>query len=176
MESPEIEEWRSCHEFYEVSNLGNIRSIDRAGVRLNDSECVLKGRVLNQAINSNGYRIIKLYKNGTYITIAVHILVARAFVENADGKPEVNHKDLDKLNNNSTNLEWMTHEENMLHGSLALLLGSKNTNSKLKESDIVTIRKLIRDGSSMCSVGKMYGVDSSTISQIHHRKTWRHVE
>jgi hypothetical protein len=176
MESPEIEEWRCCHTNYEVSNLGNIRSVDRCGIRLNDSVCNLRGRILRPSINSNGYRTIKLYKNGAYITIAVHILVAKAFIANPDNRPEVNHKDLDKLNNRSTNLEWVTHDENMVHGSLSLLPGSKNTNSKLKESDIVTIRRLVAGGKSMHSVGQLYKVNSSTISQIYHRKTWRHVE
>ena len=49
----------------------------------------------------------------------MHILVALAFIENTDGKPCVNHIDLDKSNNHVSNLEWATHHENASHFSLS---------------------------------------------------------
>lgn len=57
----------------------------------------------------------------------VHRLVAQHFIENTENKPEVNHKDWNKQNNNDWNLEWCTKSENQLHRHRILL----RTNSKI---------------------------------------------
>lgn len=64
---------------------------------------------------SKGYEIVDLYKNGKRKTVRVHRLVAEAFIPNNDNKPEVNHIDGNKHNNNVDNLEWVTKKENCRH-------------------------------------------------------------
>lgn len=61
------------------------------------------------------YLQVQLNKNGIGITKTIHRLVAQAFVPNPSNKPEVNHIDGNKLNNNAYNLEWVTSSENSIH-------------------------------------------------------------
>lgn len=89
---------------YEVSNLGNVRSL-----KFNPP------KIIYQTTTNVGYKQVKLYKNGTYKHFGVHRLVAIAFVDGYEEKLEVNHKDLNKSNNIYTNLEWSTRRENQKH-------------------------------------------------------------
>lgn len=80
------------------------------------------GRVINSRGNEkalkslrNGYASVDLYDNGTRTIKRVHRLVAEAFIPNPDNKPDINHKDGNKLNNSVSNLEWVTKSENMRH-------------------------------------------------------------
>lgn len=58
---------------------------------------------------------MRLTKDGKAKTFSVNRLVALMFVPNDLGKPEVNHKDTNKLNNHASNLEWCTTKENIQH-------------------------------------------------------------
>ena len=77
-----------------------------------------KIRELKQRKNyKSKYCYVTLYKNGKATVIYVHRLVAQAFIPNPDNKPEVNHIDENKTNNQVSNLEWVTHKENINHGT-----------------------------------------------------------
>lgn len=65
----------------------------------------------------------------------IHQLVAKTFIKNVHGKPCINHKDGNKLNNHKNNLEWVTHSENNKH---AYTLGLK----KISESGKERIRQI----------------------------------
>ena len=68
-----------------------------------------------QRIDRGGYLTVRLSKKGKDSTIYVHRLLGFAFIPNPDAKPMINHKDGNKLNNCISNLEWVTHSENMAH-------------------------------------------------------------
>lgn len=74
-------------------------------------------KFLSPGVDKFGYCIVVLCKNGKRKTCKVHRLVAEAFLANPDGKPQVNHKDENKTNNNIINLEWMTAVENINYGT-----------------------------------------------------------
>lgn len=70
---------------------------------------------LSKRIDKYGYYVVTFKINKKTVSRYVHRLVAQAFVKNKDNKPQVNHKDSNKLNNSVTNLEWVTQLENNLH-------------------------------------------------------------
>lgn len=113
--------WRDIpgyEKLYQVSNLGRVKSL---GNKSNHKKPTIK-----QLQFRNNYYSITLYKNGKTKTTGVHRLVAQAFIPNPDGKPEINHKDENKLNNKIDNLEWVTKKENINYGKGADIRNSKN--------------------------------------------------
>jgi hypothetical protein len=101
---------------YEVSTSGEVRSIDRVVVMPNRwGPCPrkLKGRVLRTFCGGAGYRMVQLGLHGP--KKYVHRLVVDAFVSPDQARPDVNHIDGDKTNNDLSNLERVTKSENMLH-------------------------------------------------------------
>ena len=95
---------------------------------------------------------------------------------------EVNHKDGNRANHHPSNLEIVTHRENTLHSFRELghrvkeQRGVKNTSATLDEESVLQIRSLCKNRTlSQSRVAEMFGVSQRSISDIHLRKTWRHV-
>lgn len=130
--------WKKLDEVYEVSEYGDIRSVDRV-IKRGGRKHSIKGQTLNHNICRNGYHRVGLNKNGNRRYKAVHRLVAELFVENPDSKPEVNHIDGDKSNNHYTNLEWVTRSENMKHGYETGLIAHLSENSKSQRKGVIKI-------------------------------------
>lgn len=107
-----MEEWREIINFpnYSVSNLGNVKN--------NKTNKVMKINV------KGGYCHISLKNETSKKTFKVHRLVASAFIPNPENKSDVNHEDKNKLNNNVSNLTWMTRKENCQHKSIGLVYSS----------------------------------------------------
>ena len=94
-----------------------------------------KMRELKQRIDRDGYMQVGLRKNGKFYSKTVHRLVAQAFIPKPDNKPEVNHIDEDKTNNHVSNLEWMSHKENLNHGSRNERASKTNSDGRFKGSN-----------------------------------------
>lgn len=113
-----MEVWKDIKDyegFYQVSNKGRIRSLDRPVLQRNSSIQIKKGLVLKLAKNHKGYPMVSLSKNNKKDFKSVHRLVALTFIENPDKKEQVNHIDGNKENNCLSNLEWVTASENIRH-------------------------------------------------------------
>lgn len=99
---------------YEVSNLGNVKSVERKSwngfTLIRQPEIILK-----TGNNGKGYLFVNLSKDNKVKQFYVHRLVAIAFIKNEEDKPQVNHIDGNKANNNVENLEWLTCSENNKH-------------------------------------------------------------
>lgn len=145
---------------YEVSNLGNIKSLK--------SNKFLKGSFDNQ-----------FYKRVTFFDkkcFKIHRLVALAFIPNPENKPQVNHINGIKTDNRVENLEWCTGLENMQHAYnnnlVPLMKGEKNGRSKLTEKQILDIRK---STDTVKNLSYIYNVSTSLLYQIRLRKQWKHI-
>ena len=101
--------------FYQISNLGNVKSLERVVDKGNGILQHRKERIMNKRESIDGYYIAKLNVNKKSTSIAIHILVARHFIDNPNNYPEVNHKDCNRKNNQVDNLEWCTHQQNVEH-------------------------------------------------------------
>lgn len=161
----EEETWISVTDYeglYEVSTLGNIRSLDRV-VKTKRGLKSYKGKKLNPSKSSAGYKEIRLYKVGVGKTFLVHRLVAIEFLPNPNGYPIINHKDGDKLNPEVGNLEWTTYETNNLHAYSSRLNQNKK---KLNPNDIVEIKELYKSRvMTQSEIAKKYAVSQNTISR-----------
>ena len=112
----EKEIWKSVvgyEGYYEVSNLGNVRSVDRIVKNKNNTTKIIKGKNHKLTVAQSGYISIALYKNCEQKVYRVYRLVAEAFIPNPQNLPQINHIDENKENNNVENLEWCTGSYNV---------------------------------------------------------------
>ena len=100
------------YEYYEISNMGNIRSIDRVQYGKNGHRYNFKGKIRSLYTHPLGYKYVTLKKDGVAKRLPVHRLVAKTFIPNPQNKPCVNHIDNNPSNNRVDNLEWCTNKEN----------------------------------------------------------------
>ena len=109
--------WRPIEGYqdkYMVSNLGRVKSIAR---EVNNHTGIIHKpeRILSCRKDKKGYVRVYLDDNKKTKFVPIHRLVAIAFIPNPKEKPQVNHIDGVKANNNVENLEWVTNQENQLH-------------------------------------------------------------
>jgi hypothetical protein len=98
-----MEIWKPIKDYeslYEISTLGEVKSLNKK---------------LKPYYNSNGYLIVKLYKDSIKKTYRVHRLVAETFLENTNQEVQVNHKNFIRDDNRIENLEWVSNLENCCH-------------------------------------------------------------
>jgi hypothetical protein len=117
-----------------VSRSGDVQQLDRWS-----REWVPKKTRANKR---TGYiQVARFFSHRGHIGIRVHQAVARAWIENTYGYPEVNHKDGNRHNNHVDNLEWCTHKQNAQH-AFKNRRGESMWTSRLSED---TVRKILHD-------------------------------
>ena len=163
---------------YEVSSLGRIKLLPRI-LNCPNGKRLTKEKIVTGS-NAHGYRRINLKKDRIRLQIDIHILVARAFIPNPNGYPQVNHIDANRANNEVSNLEWCTQKMNSRHalelGLFKTTRGSERSTAKLNEDKVVTIREMYKTGLyTMCTLAQKFSVGKTTIRTIINRTKWAHV-
>jgi hypothetical protein len=184
----DTEDWKKVdgYDNYEVSSFGNVKNSKT-------------GRIL-KASSLGGYCHVGLSGNKSK-THSVHQLVGKSFIPNPENKPQINHKDKNKLNNNINNLEWVTNLENSIHRSTGVKQTTNqnleiyridiNTNEILEKYNSIedaakyiadnttSTHTAIRTGICMTINGKQitaYGYKWEKIEQSHlENEEWREV-
>ncbi len=144
-----IEEvWKDITGFegkYQISNKGNVKSF-----------CVYKsGKILKPA-KIQGYLLADISRKKKFI----HRLVAIHFIPNPENKPEVNHLDRNRHNNNDWNLEWATPAENCIH---AVKTGWPRNNRIFPNAVKIEIVKRYHLGQKIRSISREFNVARSSI-------------
>jgi len=158
-----MENWKDIegYEGYLISNLGNVKSLEKI-VRCGrgNGKTIKKEKILKKGINSGGYELVVLTRREGKKNFSVHRLVSQTFIPNHENKKEVNHKDGNKLNNNVENLEWCTSSENQIH---AFKTGLQKILSK-KVNQFDKSGKFIKSHKSITGAGKEVNISFKTIS------------
>ena len=172
------EQWRTIEDFpsYDVSDQGRVRSwVNSRGNRQKEPHIIHQ-----QLRKREGYLKVELWKDGKSYTRDVQRLVALAFIPNPENKPEVNHKNGDKQNNNVSNLEWNTRQENVQHAIRTGLFTPTPPEPKKKPIRIIETGEVF-DSVSDCarSIGDsvtniLHAVDDSVLD--HHSCKGLHFE
>lgn len=179
-----MEIWKEIKGYegrYIVSNMGKVRSKDYTHIHDHGKTQFFKGKELAAGLSNTGYKRVELNMNGKGKKFSIHRLVAINFIPNPLNKPQVNHIDGNKLNNNVNNLEWVTQSENTLkaykNGQVPLPIGEDSHDSILTEKQVIRIRHLLKNTSlSQYKIASLFDVSRSCINSIKHRYTWKHLK
>ena len=159
---------------YEISTGGDVRNYKTK-------------KVLKLGLDSRGYYRVSfsLGKTGTPKIAFPHRLVAEAFIDNPENKPQVNHIDGNKLNNEVCNLEWVTPKENTSHAIETGLIKDVKLQSSIanKASLVVNSKKVItinletgetRNYSSISECSREIGIPVQTLSRYLNNPSKQH--
>lgn len=142
---------------YEVSNLGNLRSLDRYSM-CGKQYCLFKGKPIKAFPDSKGYLRTDLCKNGQRKLHLVHRLVAEAFISNPNNLPCIDHINTIKTDNRVENLRWCSYKENSNNP-----LTIEHTRSKETKEKILATRR--KNQSHNCEIA-VYYVDEDGTKRI----------
>ena len=166
-----MENWKDISGFnglYQVSDQGRIKSfiVSKKGR-------VMKFDTVSRRYNYIGLRLGMIQKN--YV---VHRLVANAFIENPENKPQINHKDGNKLNNYVENLEWCSASENMKHACKTGLItpprlkGPDHPRALLNQKQVNIIKAMKGMEILQKEIAPLFNIYTSTVSNIQTGKTY----
>lgn len=167
--------WKRVYssDFYEVSNMGNVRCVGGIIVRTDGKPYTIKPHILKQDRTKSGYNLVSMSAD-LHCRKLVHRLVLEIFnpIDNMENL-QVNHIDGNKSNNALENLEWTTRVENMQHTLKHGLFnpqdryGEKHPLHKLTSDDVNTIRDLINSNKmTQHQIALMYNISDATVSEI----------
>ena len=153
---------------YEVSDCGCVRRKETQ-------------RILKRSPDSSGYPKVMLSNGERKKCARVHILVAEAFLGKRPQGMQVNHKNSDRADARAKNLEWVTPQENTVHGYMrperraACPRGSNHKCAKINEEQALMIRWRLAAGEPSEAIAKDFGITGRAVRNIGAGRTWAHV-
>lgn len=157
--------WRPIRGYpaYSVSDSGHVRHGNR--------------RLSTAAVNSRGYPLVMLYRNGRGKLFLTHRLVASVFCPNPRRRRCVDHIDNNKRNNRAQNLQWVTRRQNSAQAHTrdgVNVRGQRNGNAKLTWNMVEQIRRTrVMTGWSYARLARLWEVSAWTIGAIVTHKLWK---
>lgn len=185
----EREEWREVLDYeglYLISNKGRVKNL-RHGLHWSTKEYI------SMFPDCDGYLRVHLRRDNKTKMYGVHLLVAQAFNGRRPIGMVVNHKDGNKLNNDPSNLEYVTNAENIKHAARLGLMprgdrhssvtkpekvprGSKHGMSKINEEIVRRIKAELTSGRrTQKEIANIYGCCVGTVNHISTGRQWKHV-
>lgn len=161
---------------YQISDFGRLKRLKNSFIRSDGKMFSLAEKIVGGSVNFYGYRRFTMYDvNHVKKSKLAHVLVGLYFVDNLEGKPEVNHLDGNKLNNYYKNLQWSTTSENQEHAYMMGLMksnplkGEKSNFCKYSDKEIQGVMDLISNGESGKDISKKTGMSQGHISNLKNK-------
>lgn len=163
--------------YYQASNMGNIRSVERDVINIYGYIRHLSSKILSPSISKCGYYRVVLCVENKHNYIPIHQLVAKTFLQyDQTARLTVNHIDGDKCNNAVNNLEVVTQKENRRH---AIQMGLWNQRgefskvAKLNKAQVLAIRASYQNSEvTHKELADLYQVSKSTIGRIINNQSY----
>ena len=156
--------------YYQVSNLGRVKSVERL-IEYKDGRKRLYPSVFINDRDKEGFsRITTLKKDNKGKTFSVHGLVMRAFIGDSPKGFEICHIDGNYKNNSLNNLRYDTTSENRIDN---YRYGGKSSKGKLSIDDVLNIREKYSEGNiTQKELSKKYCVNTSCIGKIIRKENF----
>lgn len=174
----DTEEWRDIPEYegyYQVSNLGRIKSLDRmvrhSMSRENAKLRLSPGQIMLPDLSHHGYYCVSLFKEGKRHVRELHTLIALAFLGKRPDAHHTHHINGNKIDNRLANLEYKSAHD---HGS-DHHYGENCHKAILTRDQVAEVRKLLNEGVYQKDIAKQFGVSRSTIGEIKRGASWKRI-
>lgn len=177
------EQWKPVVGYeglYEVSDLGRIKSVAREAINNRGYERgrPIPERILRQSTANNGYKLVRLYRDGKGSTLTVHSLVLKAHVGPRPEGHQGCHSPNGKEDNRLCNLRWDTASSNQLDKIVSgtMVCGERVNTAKLNPDTVRDIRRSYTGRRGEASrIARRVGTTPQSIRNIIARKTWAHI-
>lgn len=165
--SDALERWKLVPGYanrYEASDRGRVRRISGQGASPNAP------RYLKTFTCKLGYVRIPLVMDGRIHKPGLHVIIAKTFLGPCPENHEVNHIDLNKMNNHVSNLEYVTKMENQRHARRNREWKKDYSRRRLTPAQVADIRA---SNLPQRTLGARYGISGSAIWRIRHYKDYK---
>jgi hypothetical protein len=177
----EQEIWKSVkgyEGFYEVSNLGRVRTIARIAIGLsklkNPRKTPVKAKIKKSRINQSGYVTVALVRNNVSAVTYLHRIIATAFISNPKGYKIINHKNGIKSDNRIENLEWCTSGYNNQHAINTRL--RKPARAQIDEKMAYKIREMRSQKLTYEKIGELVGISKASIGAFLRGTNYKYLK